>query len=702
MSSSRNPSLTRSAVRIYGALSALGDGSIDPLQQLIPFFEPYFVKRAGAILNIEDLVAFVRSTYHWSITTDVAEVFMPRLEEAGWIQQQTPGVEGVYVVTLPEMYFAQSERENTAEKELRELAENFKKYSDAIAPLLSIPKSIEEYEEILIEWLIYIEAFREENLKIETKAGKSASGKIAVLTSVSENTTLADHEKTLCASFVEQTIKTDEKAAEKLARLASIGLLTEVVQDFVRPTAPVKQSDLVVYLDAPLAMELLGVSGKSQQEDMHLIVRELQRVGASVRVFSESLSEISRVLNAVLKNRRAYGLTAQSIARGELLPQFVSQVASDPEGALKEHGVGATHRTLKQFPNEHEHFSNEVYEDLLGGLSFHEIWAARVHDASITAHVMRMRGGKSSRDIFASKYIALTRNRVLAQVTERRCRDYGLISRNDVPPVVHRRALSAAMWLRTGLGGANLEVPKRMLLSSCEHVLSARKGVVDAVRDLTDALGDEEKKKQLEFLLSQERSTRMLMDKTLGASSVVTQENLGEIIQQMRFPIEEGARKEERRLWIEKEKEQKKRLKKEREAAALAREIARNVEGNLKDQRQEDRKAILALCRDASIALRTKRNRRKLLAAFLALIFASVSFFLPSQLAIGIGYPIAVIVGYFSIAGLRIVKTTTDETEARIALQKLADQRQLREKLGRFTVTWRVDSFDVAVDDLGE
>ncbi|ESW62765.1 hypothetical protein X772_36760 [Mesorhizobium sp. LSJC280B00] len=45
-----------------------------------------------------------------------------------------------------------------------------------------------------------------------------------------------------------------------------------------------------------------------------------------------------------------------------------------------------------------------------------------------------------------------------------------------VPPVVHRRVLATAIWLRTGMGAGDLNIPKRMLLASCEHVLAIRPG----------------------------------------------------------------------------------------------------------------------------------------------------------------------------------------------------------------------------------
>ena len=248
--------LTRSTARIYGALTSLGDGSTDLLVRLLPFFEPILRPLQGHLFNLDEFAREVRDTYKWNFNTDVVEVFIPRLVEAGWLTAVMPTVEQTnYTITLPDQIL-DVEIEQSAERQLRAIAEKFQIFAQELDPFSAIPSAVEEFEEILIEWLLYVEAFSEKNLDFTTRTVKEPSGTLRRVVDVPRTTTLKDEENFLCARFVEHAITSDPEASETLARIASIGLLTEVIQDFVKPDTPVETSNLAVYLDAPVAMEV--------------------------------------------------------------------------------------------------------------------------------------------------------------------------------------------------------------------------------------------------------------------------------------------------------------------------------------------------------------------------------------------------------------------------------------------------------------
>lgn len=252
--------LTRSAVRIYGALTALGNGTNDVLTKLLPFFEPILREVNGQTFDPQAFASSVRSTYHWNFNVDIVEVFTPRLVEAGWLSSKTEGQNSaVYFVSLPEMPEA-TEAERTASEELREIAGRFRSFATELSPLTAIPKDLAEYEDMLIEWLVYVEAFSEKNIDFKKYFKPDDAGTMRTVVEVPHTTSLTDEERFLCARFVQHELRAGGATAETLARIASIGLLTEVVQDFVKPMDAVENTDLVVYLDAPNALELLGVS----------------------------------------------------------------------------------------------------------------------------------------------------------------------------------------------------------------------------------------------------------------------------------------------------------------------------------------------------------------------------------------------------------------------------------------------------------
>ena len=586
--------LTRSAVRIYAALTALGNGSQDVLTKLLPFLEHLMRRQNGRRFDPNALAESVRETYKWNFNADVVEAFVPRLTDAGWL---TP-------VEVPNI------------------------------------------------------------------------------------TSLTDEERFLCARFVQRELREGGSTSETLARIASIGLLTEVVQDFVRPTDAVKHTDLVVYLDSPIALEFLGVSGRAARENTVPLVRELQRIGAQVRIFAQSLDEMRAALSAVLQNPQPTGPTAQTLARGEVLREYVSQVANDPTQFLEDEGVAVYHRTLDQVPSEEKYFTLENRDAIIDAQAFQQSSSARYHDAYITTLVMRQRRGRTARDIFKSKFIVMTKNNSLAQVVRKSCIEMGLLGTSEIPPVVHRRVLSTAMWLRTGLGADDLEVPKRMLLAGCEQVLAVRKGVVDAVKKMTDALGDEEKSRQLDILIQKDRSAQMLMDKTLGAPSVVTEENLSFLFEEMLHPHLEQEREKGRQAVSAERAEARKTEKKLSEQLKTEQTRSLAARNEIDQARKEDEKAIAALCLDVEQNLGRKRRKRWFAAGVLALAFCALAAFSGNAWSIAISVVLNSFLALLSLTGINIIGVKTDSDKALGDLRITAEQRGLIAKLDRFSIEW--------------
>lgn len=687
--------LTRSAARVYGALSALGSGSPDVLERLLPFFEPILRPKHGQRFDLEVFAKEVRETYKWNFNTDIVEVFVPRLVEAGWLIPESGEFEQTpYTIKLPDQS-PDTGSDAAVNEQLREVAKQFKSFSEALSPLTTIPMEVEEFEDILIEWLLYVEAFSEQNLDFKTGVRRDAAGVLRHVVEIPETTSLTDEERFLCARFVQHAIKTDAKTSEVLARIASIGLLTEVVQDFIKPATKVEQSNLVVYLDAPVALELLGVSGSAARDNTQPVVSELERIGASIRIFGQSVDEMKQSMRAVLQNPRPTGPTAQALARGEVLRDYVTQVSVDPEPILEKHGVRVAYRTLEQTPTEHQYFTEEHRSDLYGGLTFQQNLPARDHDTDITTFVMRQRRGYENRDIFRCRALVLTRNGLLAQIVRKRCVELGVLSPSAVPPVVHRRVLTAAMWLRTGLGNEGLEVPKRLLLASCERVLAIRPGVVEAVKRLTDALGDEEKARQLDLLISQDRSAQMLMDKTLGAPSVVTAENLPILFHEMLHPhLEEERKKSDDRL-KEARAEEKRRVK---EISVRLGETERergNAVAELETRKDEDRGTVQALCVDVERTLTLWRRAKVAAGLALAVALCIPLLFDPSSWWSYLSLVTAIGVTYLTVTGSKLLSIPTSDEAAVAAFQAAAEKRRLQSQVSRFRVKWDRDHFKV-------
>ena len=211
----------------------------------------------------------------------------------------------------------------------------------------------------------------------------------------------------------------------------------------------------------------------------------------------------------------------------------MEQVATSPEPLLKQLSVAVDERKLEQFPNSHHHFPEERYEEFFSKINWHNEIPPREHDAGAITQIMRLRAGVCTSDLFATRFVIVTRNGLLALSSRRFCIQADLISEKNVGPAIHQRQLATAVWLRTGLQAANDEIPRQYLLAACERVLELRPNVVNQVRLFARSLTPE-KEQQLELLLTQDRSTQVLMDKTLGVSGVIGPQNIELLVDKMK------------------------------------------------------------------------------------------------------------------------------------------------------------------------
>jgi len=522
--------VTRRALRVYMALSELRAQSGDVLDALIPFFEPILAVMHGKVFDPELLAKGAQKLYRWRINRDIAEAFIPRLVKLGYLQRKASGV---YVVDFQQP--ADAGKLDDITSILEKIIDEFEKFPPRVTDLLNYHRSREELTEILIRFLLSLDAYGEAAFAAQVDRMASEEER-AVLDQLEEGgKPLPNDDRYMCARFVKQMCTKRPEYVPHFARLASIALLTEVVEDFVKPTQPATNVNLTVVLDGPVALDYLGCSGKQMQDDVRSIIDALRGIGCAIVVYPMTIGEMQTNLATMLSkpHNMRYGATHQAMVSGEVMESYVQAVAKDPELALDKAKIPVRAIELNQFPNQQIWFDAERHEDFLGQVTWGNDVAAKEHDAAALALTMRLRGGKHSSDLFRCQYVFVTRNATFERVSRRYCLQSHLINQVQTGPVVHLRELATLAWLRTGLGAVGQEIPKAHLLATCDRVLRARTEVQDAVaaklREVTP-----DKMPQFELLIQDQRSIQRLADETLNDEHVVTAENANQLLEAMR------------------------------------------------------------------------------------------------------------------------------------------------------------------------
>ena len=522
--------VTRHALRVYAALEELRGGKGDVLDALIPFLEPILQVMKGRIFEPQLLAIGAQKLYRWRINKDIAQQFIPRLASKGYLKRKGTDDVAAYVVT----YSPPPESSNVAKIEvvLKQIIDQFEAFPPRVTDLLSYRRTREELTDILVRFLVSLDAYGEAAFAAEVRRLNSEGQRVLGL--IPEGgAPLPSDDRYMCARFVKEICDESPDFVPHLARLASIGLLTEVVEDFVKPTKTAERTNLTLVLDTPVALDYLGCSGKELQEDVKTVLDTLRQIGCGVVVFPVTCSEIQNNLTSMLNlpGPNRHGYTHEAMRKGEVLETFVQAVARNPEKALEQAGVRVRSVTLAQYPGQHHFFDSEKYEDFFSTITWGNDVAAREHDATCFALLLRLREGRHSSDVFRCGYVFVTRNATFAKRSRAYCLEARIINQTQEGPIIHQRELATTAWLRTGLGAA-LDIPRSTLISTCDRVLRLRSEVQQAVAATLLAAPD--KMDQFNLLIQDYRSIRKLADETLNDERVVSPENADLLLEAMR------------------------------------------------------------------------------------------------------------------------------------------------------------------------
>ena len=542
------PKLSRRQLIAYAVVSQHIGGSNDILIGLMPFFDPIIAELAGQLFDPDEFSKRVTDLYDWPFNPDVAQELIPRLVSQGRLSDvASDGGRGAYMccnVTDPDI----KQLETSAEENLREIANLFQDFCKELSPLSFPDLTLEELEEILLNWMVAVEGF--DQTAISDAVDKLLNNEEQNTGSESEEhddngifvkPNLNTDESYLCARFVEHISKTNEKHFYSLMDIASVALLTEVVLDVRNPPdASRKEPGFVAFLDAPLLMDAMGLSGKYSKGRIDDIISGLGRLQAKIWIFDHSCKEVQRNLRRMLElsPHERYDPTAEAIRKGEVLEAYTRDIMDDVAGYVtKLLGFQIVRQSLDDYPNSHVYFDQELFEEFAASATWNERPEPRTVDAMSVTLLLRRRRDTRSRDPLKVKFLMVSRNRLYADFSQRFCTEHELIFNNEVGPIIHQRRMAAIIMLTLGYQGRR-EFTRRQVLGSCERVLRMRPQVAkSALRTIRQV--KPEVLPQFEALLTRPRSVQALTDKTLNVDRVINNDNVLELLDLMENSLAE-------------------------------------------------------------------------------------------------------------------------------------------------------------------
>jgi len=507
-----------SAVRVNAVLSAFRDNeNSDVIDALCYFYVPILDRLKGNPITASLLAKAAKLIYGWNLTESVGEVFIERLLAHDHLKREEKNGQTVFIAQ-PSPDLSES-METSIKESFEEVTGLFHDFDLISGDFLYRQLSDEQLGDLLVHFLISLDAYSNNDIAAEIKSGATGNGEREALQALSNDVSVLSKAEThVCARFVQWLSSKRPKLAEKLSSFVAAGLLAELVEDFRKPSAVETQSDTAFFLDGPMLLGLVGTSGAALQDEAKIIVGALKSIGCRVQVFSESCREAERVLISYLKTQASdrHGRTHTAVLKGEVDRQYVQTVASDIEKAAHTFGVDVRDYDLETFPNEHKYFNAARNTDIYSFLTWDNP-LARDHDAFAVTAIMRLRHGKHKNDPLENSHVFISSNEKLVEKSRKYCIDSQLIRETQCGPVVDTRDLATIAWLRTGFENSD-KLPMSHMLAQCERVLRIRKDVIETARAQV-AKFSPEKVEQFELLLQDNRAVNYLMDTARGSSA---------------------------------------------------------------------------------------------------------------------------------------------------------------------------------------
>ncbi|HEC73015.1 MAG TPA: hypothetical protein ENI26_01435 [Methylophaga aminisulfidivorans] len=525
------------SVIAYSFLAQTSRGEGDLLQGLTPIFKPIAKSHANEKFQPEEFAAIIDSLYgikvhHWAI-----EDLIPRLESAGIIYK-------VKITDEIEQYHyseIQEEFNEVTEKDIKHVTEAFVAFSNPILEFHGLAIDSETLEDAFLNQLVDMDfisiLLKPDRSKEDSKSNKTISLKKSKDQEEWENEISARSKiDVLAASFIIDTHKTKPKLYDLIMRVATGALLSEVILNIQDPEVDVSLDGLSIILDTPFLMSYLDLSSPELHGFAIEICDQLRAKGAKIAAFEHSVDELKDNLKAVIE-RTKYGQGSGQTSirlRQRSFEVYAKSVLSNSELVLEKADIGLIKNP--DTPHVYQYFSEENEKELESKLGFYRFPLAKQRDAKSIASVVRLRRGNSHqmRELSECRFLFVAENTSLVRNASEFCIRSKIYTERDIPPALSEKYLSGLLWVL--YGGKGHELTKHLLLANCAAALETRSDIISRMHNfLSDS--NEGKLELFESLMTTSRAGQYVMQATLGDSTLITENNVPEILEKVKTAL---------------------------------------------------------------------------------------------------------------------------------------------------------------------
>ena len=476
------------------------------LAGITPLFNPIANKHSGEIFEPTTFAAEVLNLYGIEINPLAVEGLLPHLVKAGILRRPERNKRTF-------TYSTEATNEDNYERfeeVLDDLLTRFNLYVSRLSSISKLNFTPEEIENILLDTVV----------NDQSNVGETAE----------EGSTTIDSSSMayIAGRFILDLEKQNPELVDDLAQIRAAAMVSEVVLSLRQPPdRNRKYPNLHLFVDGPIVMGLLGLSGADRRDNLSKILTQIKTIKCSISLFTHSVEEIKNMIYAVLSAPAALrsGPFGDALRNGEILESQGREIEQNPQKFIKELGITIDSANSIRRPEY-----TALFDDSL----------RRLLESKMT------NWPQPSRQRDALSVLFLTENARLSRIAHEFCVEEELIDQYHAGPAINVRRFAALLWVLLGGAEERKELSRRQLLANCAFAVRSRPDVIAKMIDTLRRV-QPEMLGQIQVLMALPRSSRLAMDVSLGSAAQITAENIEEVVSSVRKAtiVEETARFEE-------------------------------------------------------------------------------------------------------------------------------------------------------------
>lgn len=508
----------RRALLAYAASKSLSNtAAADKFSVLVPIFRALGHECRGEVFELESVCQKLSDQFGLDVPQELVNHWLSALQKNGVVtrSQDLDSGDAIYVWGQWE-----TDHHPSSESLLEDISGSFDVFRDQTPDLLLQDSTIDIIE------IIHDELIIELTDSLENQSPKKSESAY------------------IFGRFAEWLSINRPEQFAYLSEIRNQAIIAELILNLFDPSQSKPNLGLLnVYLDSPIVMDLVGLSGPDRKRHSEFLVQSIKDSGAILLIAAPHLDEIYSNIDGVMKNLpfNRFGPTADALRRGQVSEDAIAIIRSSLPRRIEDAGVKideSIENHLKRSPLD-ESFSQLFYSRIQA--TYRNLTACD-RDIDVVRGVMGRRGTAHPLRLQNAKAIFVTQNAVLANQANILIREEMGYKIGVVPLVIPRSRFTAMVASLFGIQKSR-DISKLDLLIAARSAISYNPKVFDEVAKTIQSMSLSNRE-EITTLLKSDDFASILMDTTKGVPANATAKITEEVIARARLKIENDVRGE--------------------------------------------------------------------------------------------------------------------------------------------------------------